>query len=115
MNNFKNTAAQGDLLLRKIEVLPTDAVPTPPVDGALVLAHSETGHHHAIAVGGPSMVELFGSTDPLKGYLRVSQTAAELRHHRPFDTHATLVIEPGIYEVRRQREWTPEGWRRVAD
>jgi hypothetical protein len=42
-------------------------------------------------------------------------TEVLLRHLRQQDTHETLKIAPGIYEVRRQREYTPEGWRRAAD
>jgi hypothetical protein len=34
---------------------------------------------------------------------------------RSFDTHETLNIPPGIYEVRRQREYVPEGWRKAQD
>jgi hypothetical protein len=36
-------------------------------------------------------------------------------HLRSYDMHAPITIKPGIYELRRQREYTPEGWRRVAD
>lgn len=117
MRTFSKQGAQGDLLLRKIgdedTVPPTDARETPH-EGRVVLAHSETGHHHAIDAA-PSFVQLFGSSDPLKGYLRVRSRPVELRHHRNYDTHETLQIAPGLYEVRRQREHTPEGWRRVED
>jgi hypothetical protein len=27
----------------------------------------------------------------------------------------TVRLEPGVWEVRRQREYAPEGWRRAAD
>ena len=40
---------------------------------------------------------------------------AILEHHRSIDTHEALEIKPGIYEIRRQREYTPQGFRRVAD
>ena len=39
-------------------------------------------------------------------------------HHRPWDTHETIRLlgNPGdVWEVRCQREHTPEGWRRVED
>lgn len=38
-----------------------------------------------------------------------------IEQKRPYDTHAPIMFEPGIYEVRRQREYTPEGFRRVED
>jgi hypothetical protein len=28
---------------------------------------------------------------------------------------STLRLCRGVWEVRRQREWSPEGWRRVTD
>lgn len=117
MRTFKKMAAQGDVVLRKIgaenAALPEDAVLREMTD-RVVIAHSETGHHHAI-MAPPSVVQFFGSSDPLKGYLSVRSRPVELKHERPFDTHETIKIKPGVYEVRRQREHTPEGWRRVED
>lgn len=34
---------------------------------------------------------------------------------RSFDTHESILLKGGTYEIRRQREYTPEGWRRVED
>lgn len=53
--------------------------------------------------------------DPMICYLQIAGDFADVVHHRPHDTHETLRLVRGIYEVRRQREWTPEGWRRVED
>ena len=114
MKTFKCSAAQGDLVLTRTDAaLPSDAHPI-VTEGLVVLAHSETGHHHAIAPG-PGIVELFGTSDPLKGYLRVRDRPVELKHYRAFDTHESLEIPPGLYEIHRQREWSPEGWRKVED
>ena len=38
-----------------------------------------------------------------------------LEHLRPHDTHEPIAFGPGIYHVRRQREYVPEGFRRVED
>jgi len=38
-----------------------------------------------------------------------------LQHLRGHDTHEQLDLPRGIWEVRRQREWTPEGERRALD
>ena len=40
---------------------------------------------------------------------------ADVEHLWPFDTHETIRLTPGKWEIRRQREWSPEGWRRVED
>lgn len=110
-------AAQGDLVVRRVEALPEDAVATVS-NGRVVVAHSETGHDHAI--DDADGVMLFTTPDPLVSYLKVSKPYADVVHHRPWDTHRTLRLYSDggpevIWEIRRQREWTPEGYRRVED
>ena len=117
MKTFKNCAAQGDLMILRIEKLPENLNPMSSAKGAYIVAHSETGHHHVIAER-PN-VRVFESGDPLISYLEVIEAAEEtetlIEHLRSFDTHESLLVSPGIYEIRRQREYSPEGWRRVAD
>lgn len=108
-----NCAAQGDLYISRIEALPEGLVAATPAEGRYIVAHSETGHHHVVEAAG---CEYFPTDDPMTAYLRViDATEVTLKHLRAFDTHAPLTIGPGIYRIRRQREYTPEGWRRVAD
>ncbi len=117
MIEVQRLAAQGDVLFRRIDRLPDDTVEQPH-KGRLVVAHSETGHHHA--VDDPA-VKLFEKVtrDPMVCYLQIAGEAqfAEVVHHRPHDTHETLRLlgNGSTWEVRRQREYTPEGWRRVED
>jgi hypothetical protein len=139
MITVRNIAAQGDVLLRRVERIPSDAVEQ-PCDGRVVVAHSETGHHHVIESPG---ARLFATHDPLIGYLRIDGPFADVVHERPFDTHETIrllgaEIGPTYFEVRRQREHhredghsgagaftdfrssarpadRPLGWRRVRD
>lgn len=117
MKTFTNCAAQGDLLIRRIDSIPPNAEKVKPDKGLFVVAHSETGHNHVIAER-PN-VSLFTTGDPMVSYLQVVQAeeAVEniLEHMRSFDTHEPIKIPPGNYEIRRQREHTPEGWRRVED
>lgn len=117
MKTFVNCAAQGDLMIRRIESLPKDAKPVDAEKGQFVVAHSETGHNHVIEAA-PN-VQLFSTGDPMVSYLQIidaaDATETLLEHLRNFDTHETIAIPPGNYEIRRQREYTPEGWRRVED
>lgn len=106
-------AAQGDVLFRRIKKLPEGLVEQPR-NGELVVAHSETGHHHSIHDPAVKLFEKL-ERDPMICYLAIEGERAEVVHHRPFDTHATLALAGGFWEVRRQREWTPEGLRRVED
>lgn len=114
---FRNTCAQGDLYIRRIESLPKNAKPIDAEKGVYVVAHSETGHNHIIAER--SNVQLFTTGDPMVSYLQVIEAADAtetlLEHLRSFDTHETIKIPAGIFEIRRQREYVPEGWRRVED
>ena len=114
---FQNCAAQGDLMLRRIEALPANAKPLKAEQGVFVVAHSDTGHNHVIDER--SNVQWYGTDDPMVSYLQVIEatdaTETLLRHLRGHDTHETIVIPPGVFELRRQREYSPEGWRRVED
>lgn len=110
---FKTMAAQGDLLIRRIDKLPEGLKEQSAEKGYFILAHSETGHHHAV-MERPE-VKYFAAMDQLRAFLVVTGEPVELEHQRPYDTHESIRIDPGIYELRRQREYTPEGFRRVAD
>lgn len=115
VKRFENVAAQGDCFLVRIEDLPKNLTDAKAENGQFVVAHSETGHHHTIDAN-PDRVKMFEDpSDPLTAYLMVIADDVHLEHQRSFDTHETLNPAPGIYQVRRQREYTPEGFRRAAD
>jgi hypothetical protein len=112
MKTFLRMAAQGDVLIQRIESIPNTAIQAQPENGVHVVAHSETGHSHVIDSGN---VDYFhAANDSFVSYLRVKQPT-DLRHLRSFDTHAPIHIQPGDYQINRQREYTPEGFRRAAD
>lgn len=86
-----------------------------PENGKLIVAHSESGHHHTIDVSRSKNAELLiNQTNELIGRLVVNDNC-EVVHHRSFDTHETLKLPKGNYVLRYRREYTPEGLRRVAD
>jgi hypothetical protein len=115
MKTISKMGAQGDVMFRRVERVP-EGFARVERKGRLVVAHSETGHHHAIDDVG---VVQFNGTDQLRCYLMLeSVETADVVHHRSFDTHETVSLGGGIgavWEVIRQREWAPEGWRRVED
>lgn len=114
MKTFVNSAAQGDCLLRKITALPPGVKKVAAEDGQFIIAHSETGHNHCVKER--EAVQLYASVDQFRGYLVVGgREPVVLEHHRSFDTHQALEVKPGTYEIRRQREYTPQGFRRAAD
>jgi hypothetical protein len=117
MKTFQIQAAQGDLLITRVEALPDGLVQQKPENDQHVLAHSETGHHHVVEADAVEYFHAPANDDDFAGqvaYLRVNKPVA-LRHLRSFDTHAPLRILEGLYRLNRQREYTPEGFRRAAD
>jgi hypothetical protein len=118
MKQFNRMAAQGDVMFIKIDAIPdgvTEALPEP--DGNHVITHSETGHHHVMNA---ARVKRFLPNEGQSGgggmvsYIAVKEPTP-ITHLRPHDTHAPIMFGPGNYEIRRQREYTPQGWRRVED
>lgn len=104
-------AFQGDVMFRRVASLPAGLAKARGEEH--VVAHSETGHHH-VALGG----SYYPTPDPFVAYL-VTTRPTKVEHRRSTDTHETLELlvdgPEAVWEIRRQREHTPEGWRRVED
>ena len=112
--------AQGDLLFIPVERVPAGFVENTKLESDRhVLAHGEaTGHSHSILA---NKAKFFVADKPsggaTAGYI-VAERGARVEHLKnlsgPAD-HPPLGIE-GIYEVRRQQEWSDDKEpRRVAD
>jgi hypothetical protein len=100
---------QGDVLLVEVARGPSDARPVQREAGRLVLAHGEvTGHAHVIAAAAAELVTP-EQADEL--YLLVYGDDIVLEH----EEHDAIPLPPGHYRVIRQREYTPESVRFVAD
>lgn len=112
MRTFNNVCAQGDVYIRKIAALPENAVPVKPENGYNIVAHSETGHNHVMEA---SKADMYSLPDSIMDLLLVVHDPVALEHLRSYDTHEPIMFEKGTYHIRRQREYTPEGWRRVED
>ena len=95
---------QGDVLLVPVDEVPKGAKRLRPK--RVILAEGEaTGHVHEL-VGGK--VDLFEKAEVVFAKI---MSAPQLQHAE----HTTQTIEPGVYRVVRQREYSPEELRRVAD
>lgn len=109
-------AAQGDVYVRRVTEIPSGAKRAED-KGRVIVAHSETGHHHYLDAVGVERWE--DPRNPLVCYLRIEGGPADggavLVHARSWDTHAPLHLSAGTWEIRRQAELTPDGWRRVQD
>lgn len=99
---------QGDIFIESVDRIPDDAKKS-KAKGLYILAHGEaTGHHHSLAV--MPDVEMYEKDGTL--YLRVATdygVAVEHQEHAPID------LPRGLFRVLRQREYSPEAIRNVAD
>ncbi|HEY1555783.1 MAG TPA: hypothetical protein VGF94_13185 [Kofleriaceae bacterium] len=99
---------QGDVLVAAVAcALPREVERVARDAGRIVLAYGEvTGHAHAIHSSGATLWECADGAR----YLEVKR-AVQLLH----EEHATIKVPAGLYRVVRQREYSPEAIRFVAD
>jgi len=100
---------QGDVAIIKINKLPTGAKKQEKPKDRLVLEYGEvTGHAHAIKDIHKCDMYLEGT----RRFLEVCFTVP-LTH----EEHDTIALEPGVYEIKRQRQWSvlEQMSQRVAD
>ena len=100
------------MLIQKIAALPKGVEEVAPEGKDVIVTHSETGHNHVMDRQTTKMYRL---PEEIYECFLVVTAPTPLRHLRPHDTHESIEVQPGTYRIRRQREYTPEGWRRVED
>ena len=101
---------QGDVLIVPVKALPKNLEPVDREQGRVILAHGEvTGHAHAIK---DQKAALFRDPKLAAIFMNVSADGPVALEH---EEHATIHIPPGNYQVIRQREYSPEAIRNVAD
>lgn len=92
---------QGDLLLLKREAMP-DGMKARNTN--IILEGEVTGHSHRLMTG--------RILEDAQGRMFLECLAASQIVH---EEHHTIELEPGYWEVIRQREYTPEEIRLVVD
>lgn len=101
---------QGDVLIVPIKSMPKAVEPIERDQGRVVLAYGEvTGHAHAIK---DQRAALFRDPKLAAIFMHVSGDGPVALEH---DEHDTISVPPGNYQVIRQREYSPEAIRNVAD
>jgi hypothetical protein len=110
---------QGDVFIERIAEIPA-AAQKQEISRRVILAHGEvTGHHHVLETADPADWWKQGEIATANqipilptGELFLSLTECATVTH---PEHATLELPPGNYRVIRQREYSPEAIRKVAD
>jgi hypothetical protein len=117
MKFVKKSAAQGEMLVRRVASFNNEETTEMKAEGnSFILAHSETGHHHVIDKNAVEIVQQTGNVPEGLGILHmIVKEPTSIVHLRDNDTHEPLHLDEGKWEVRLQREFSPEGYRRVAD
>lgn len=105
----KNLYRQGDVLIERISAIPATAQRVDKTKhDRIILAHGEaTGHHHSLDI---DAADWWKSADDAQQYIAVA-SPTEVVHQE----HAAVKLPRGKYRVTRQREYSPEAIRRVAD
>jgi hypothetical protein len=98
-----NLYRQGDIFIVKTDSIPTEAKEQ---EAGIIVRGEVTGHTHRISDGAKAALMVAAGI----AYIR-AQEATDIVH----DEHSTITLPPGDYRAFRQREYTPEGWRQVAD
>lgn len=95
---------QGDIGFFKVDSIPKDAT----VDKTGIIARGEvTGHMHRVSNTAKAALMVANGTS----FVDARQEGAKIVH----DEHRTINLPSGYWEVRRQKEYEPQGWRQVAD
>lgn len=94
---------QGDVFIIPVKEIPKEAT---PIEGTTLALGEVTGHSHRFP---PGAIAMFKYNE--KTYMRVKEDLATLTH----EEHGALTYTKGDYEIRIQREYSPEGWKYVAD
>lgn len=100
-------ARQGDILFVQLEDAPEGVDIPRDAQGRAVIALGEvTGHAHAVLDIDVKWIET-----PASERVLISAAPFQVVH----EEHAPILLPPGAYRVQRQREYSPERIRMVAD
>ena len=105
MKTKKELRRQGDILFVPVEAIPEDA--KEQKDG--IIARGEfTGHAHAVRPSAQVAMMVAANI----AYINAMVEEAKIDHQE----HNTISLPAGnFYASKRQRVYTPDGWRMVAD
>lgn len=101
---------QGDVLIERVESVPATATKQKPSARITLALGEATGHHHDLCVTDPADWWKQGEGLNEEKFV-VVEKPAEITHQE----HSTINVPSGTYRITRQREYSPEAIRNVAD
>lgn len=117
MRTFEKNSAQGEISVAKVKKIPDGLKRVDPVNDRVIVGHSETGHHHTVPSNCVDVYEASTAPAGMRVLYAIVNAPTSLEHERDFDTHESLALQPGMYEIRIGREYDPyaEIARKLAD
>lgn len=120
MKTFKKICAQGEITTDIVTKIPDGAIlrQVAPVDGKLVISHSESGHHHYIPAGDAELLERTDNVPAgMQVFYSIVKNPTALRQDAAVPHDEISLGADIIYRHRISREFDPfaEQARRVAD
>ena len=111
--NKATLVRQGDVMFIPVSSLPDG--PRSKRENATVAYGEVTGHSHALAEEDRECAEVLEIGEGL--YVHVSEAGLRIEGGATFvhEEHGPVTLAPGDYEVRIQREYSPEEIRNVVD
>lgn len=97
-----NQIRQGDLYFAKVNKLPKGAVAR---KNNHILEGETSGHIHRLSSQVPSVYDYQSEV-----FVSVIEPTPLIH-----EEHGTITVEPGVYKITRQREYSPAENRRVLD
>lgn len=101
MKDQRTPIQHGEALLLPVNNLPVGKTSKTT---EIIIAHSETGHHHVVISKQP--LETIGNIDKHDLYLRLF-TPAQLVHKKPTQKHKTLTVPVGDWKILHKTEYNP--------
>ena len=112
---FEAQACQGDLWIKKFDMIPPGLEEAQAKGADHIIAHSESGHHHVLEAATTRV--LHDPQDPLTLWVQTGPQDVNLRHEKIGPSaHLPVVLKANsVFRIRRGRENWPTGWRASID
>ena len=101
---------QGDLLIKAVSAIPGGVIPS---KDKILLKGEATGHAHRLENGLVFRENEYGIR--FRGIERKVFIKVENGGRIVHEEHDTIHLPKGIFQIIRQREYTPTGWVNVLD
>jgi hypothetical protein len=107
-----NIHRHGELILKQVRSIPRDATVVESAK-SIIVAHSESGHHHVLSAASP--IQMFGLGD--LSFLNIPEDSRLFHQKQGDETHGTQIIAKGFYEriIKKSYSYAEKVMKNVVD